>query len=163
MACETSSTSTLPGASIEFISNDCTFTLAEAAAGIQIDYRVVVTNDIPNVHPTPQNTPCEGPGPSLLYVFENLGGDGQNYCLCDLGLCQGPGPDPVTIPQGTYPASFSWDGKNWTGPSDFGNPKGAAFPLGDYTLTVSSKGDWTEAGVNKPYEVVGTAVVHLVP
>jgi len=29
-------------------------------------------------------------------------------------------------------------GVNWTGPSDTGNPKGAPFPPGDYTLTVST-------------------------
>lgn len=161
--CETSGSSTLPGVSIEFTANDCTFTVAEAAAGIQIGYQVVVANDVPNVHPLSQDTGCGGAGPSLLYVFENLGDNGQNYCICDQGLCPGSGPDPVTIPQGTYAASFSWDGKNWSGPSDTGMPKGAAFPPGDYTLTVSSKGDFTEAGVNKPYEVIGKAIVHLVP
>lgn len=162
-ACETSGMSSLPGVAIEFTANDCTFTLAEAAAGIKIDYQVVVQNDVPSVHPVSQDSGCGGAGPSLLYVFETLGGNGQNYCICDQGLCPGAGPDPVTIPQGTYSAGFSWDGRNWAGPSDTNNPKGPAFPPGDYTLTISSKGDWNEAGVNKPFEVIGTAVIRLIP
>jgi len=40
--------------------------------------------------------------------------------------------------KGTYARTFTWDGVNWTGPSDTGNPKGAPFPPGDYTLTVST-------------------------
>lgn len=162
-ACQTTATSTLPGVSVEFLATDCTFTLAEAAAGIQIDYQIVVASNVPNVHPVPQSTGCNGAGSSLLFVFENLGSDDQNYCLCDLGKCPTPDPDPVTIPQGAYPASFLWDGRNWSGPSDFDAPKGPAFPPGDYTLAVTSKGDWTDAGVNKPYEVIGTVIVHLVP
>jgi hypothetical protein len=99
----------------------------------------------------------------IVYVFENLGDNGQNYCLCDQGLCPGSGPDPITIVQGTYPGSFSWDGKNWSGPSDFNAQKGPAFTPGDYTLTVSSKGDWTDAGIKKNYDVTGAVVVHIVP
>ena len=42
------------------------------------------------------------------------------------------------MPKGTYPRTFTWDGVNWRGPSDTGNPKGPPFPPGDYTLTIAA-------------------------
>lgn len=162
--CTTGGDSTLPGVSVEFTTADCTYTLAEAAAGIEIGYRFVAAADVPNVFPVPQDAGgCGMPGPSGLIPFAKLDGNGQNYCICDEGLCPGPGGNPVTVPAGSYPGSFTWDGVNWTGPSDFGNPKGAPFPPGDYTLTVSAIGQRDNAGTKEDFSVSGTFVVHLVP
>ena len=75
------------------------------------------------------------------------------------GLCpRGPLPT-VTLHAGTYANTFSWSGRNWSGPSDVSNPMGAAFPAGDYPLTVSAKG--THGGTN--FVVTATLTIHLTP
>src|SRR6185503_6625777 len=104
-------------------------------------------------------TTCGTPGPSGLYTFEKLSGDGQSYCLCDGGKCAPPTNVPITLKAGTYPSSFTWDGKNWSGPSDFGNPKGPPFPAGSYTLDVSATG--TSAGT--AFNVFVNLPITLVP
>lgn len=163
-ACASDGTSTLPGVSIEFTTTDCTYTLAEAAAGIEIDYNVVVADDVANVYPVPQDAGgCGEPGPSGLISFAVLEGANQKYCICDEGICPAPSGNPVTVVKGTHPGSFSWDGRNWTGPSDTAEPKGEPFPVGSYTLTVSAKGQFEEAGAKKGFDVTSTFVVHLVP
>ena len=154
--------SSLPGVAITFSTTDCTYTLAEAAAGITIDYDLIAEPDVPSVYPVPQNS-CGEPDASGLIPFEELSGDGQKYCLCDIGICPAPGGMSNPVPAGTYPGTFSWDGVNWNGPSDFGAPKGEPFPPGDYTLRVSAVGEYDEAGAKKPFTVEGTFLLHLVP
>lgn len=136
----------------------CVFSLAEAAAGISIGYEVVIDADVPDVVAQAQTT-CTGPGPSGLAVFEQISGNGQSYCICDSGLCPPPPDTPKTLKAGTYPGSFEWDGKNWSGPSDTGNPKGPPFPAGSYELLLSAKG--TQG--TTPFDVQSTLVVTLVP
>jgi hypothetical protein len=92
------------------------------------------------VKPAP-GTYCYQPGPSGLMVFERLSGSGQDYCLCDRGL---PNPgycgQSTTLHAGVYSAAFTWDGRNWTGPSDTNNPKGDYFPAGSYRLDIIAQG-----------------------
>ncbi len=58
-----------------------------------------------------------------------------------MGLCP-PGPlSAIPLPKGRYQGSFDWDGVNWGGPSDTGEPKGPAFPPGKHTLSVSTAGE----------------------
>jgi hypothetical protein len=140
------------------ISVHCTFTLAEAAAGISIPYAVVIAQDVTNVVPEAQAT-CVQPDASGLYPFEQITGNGNAYCLCDNGFCPAPPQTPVTLKAGSYPGTFSWDGVNWSGPSDTGNPKGAAFPAGSYTLSVSATG--MQAG--QQFKAEGTLQVTLTP
>jgi hypothetical protein len=163
-ACETDRSSTLPGVSIDFTTTDCNYTLAEAAAGITIGYNIVVANDIQGVYPIPQDAgKCGTPDSSGLLPFAVLAGGSEQYCICDEGLCPGPSDTPITIVKGSYPGTFTWDGRNWTGPSDFNNPKGDPFPAGDYTLTVSAIGQYEDAGAKKDFNVTGTFVLHLLP
>jgi hypothetical protein len=157
--CRETATSTLPGASLRFVPPlRCTYTLAEAAARISIAYELVIAQDIADVVPQAQST-CVQPGTSGLYLFERLSGNGQNYCLCDNGLCVAPPSNPTTLRAGTYAAAFLWDGMNWYGPSDTGNPKGPAFPAGSYLLETSAQG--TRAGV--AFEVHASLPLTLVP
>ena len=163
--CGATSASTLAGVSIAITATDCTFTLAEAAAGITIPYEVVVAGADTSVIPLPQDAgECGQPGPSGLILFERLAGSEQQYCICDTGLCQGPDMTPVSLDDGTWPGAFEWDGKNWDGPSDTGNDKGPAFPPGTYTLTVNAKGQAVapDDGTS-PFEVRATAQIHLIP
>jgi len=70
----------------------------------------------------------------------------------------------VTIKKGTYHATFTWDGKNWSGPSDTGNPKGAAFPTGDYHLDVSAIGSVAaDDGGTRMFTVASEFRITLVP
>lgn len=132
-------TSDIAGVCIAFPYDHATFTLAQAAAGLEIPYAVVVSNPaIRTLTALPQDAGgCGQPGPSGLTVFEHLTGSGGGYCLCDVGLCMGGGV-ASTLVDGVHRAWFAWDGRSWTGPSDFGNPKGDPLPAGDYTLTVSA-------------------------
>ncbi len=160
-ACSVTTSSSLPGVSIVFRAPvTCTFTLAQAQAGIMIPYDVVVASDVPNVVSAPQDAGgCGAPGSSGLIVFEQLGGGGQSYCVCDTGLCAPGSRPPVTVHAGSYGGIFSWSGRNWAGPSDTGNPMGAAFPAGSYALTVSARG--TRGGAS--FAVTTTLTIRLTP
>jgi hypothetical protein len=142
LPCRLGESSNLPDVSIHILRDDCTFTLAEARAGISVPYEVTVANDVEQVVVTPAaGTYCYQAGTSGLLVFENLGGGGQHYCLCDRGLpnrsyCE----QPATLHAGVYSAAFTWDGRNWTGPSDTNNPKGEYFPVGAYRLDIIAQG-----------------------
>jgi hypothetical protein len=160
LVCAPTSASTLPGAHIDFTNTQCSFSLSDPVAHVDFTYNVVVDQDVAGVVPQPQDAGgCGAPGPSGLIVFESVGGGGQNYCLCDTGLCAPPGGMPVTLKQGTYPATFSWDKRNWSGPSDTGNPEGPPFPVGDYTVSVSAVGSYTGAAFN----VSASLPIQLVP
>jgi hypothetical protein len=166
--CTLDSASDLPGVHIVFTTQTCTFTLAQAAAGIAIEYDVVVDADVTGVIPEGQNS-APAAGPSGLIVFEKLAGAGQNYCLCDVGLGAMTSPNPVTIKMGTYHSTFSWMGKNWNGPSDTGNPMGTPFPVGDYRLDVSAIGSVVDADAgsadagSKSFKVDAGFRITLVP
>jgi hypothetical protein len=82
-----------------------------------------------------------------------LHGKNQLYALLDVGLAPPVPRKPQTIQKGVYKHTLEWDGRNWTGPSDFNNPKGKPFPPGEYALTVSMIGEkQTPQGV-KTYRV----------
>jgi hypothetical protein len=60
--CDLPSSSNLPGVSIQFPDAPCTFSLAQAAAGIHVAYQVVVAQNLVGVHPTPADAGhCETP------------------------------------------------------------------------------------------------------
>lgn len=161
--CTTTASSTLPGVAISFPDAPCRFTLAQAQAGVQLSYEVVVDQTLGGVLPRAQDAGgCGTPGDSGLIVFERLTGAGQRYCLCDRGLCP-PQLSLTTVQPGRHAGSITWDGRNWTGPSDSSNPKGAPFPAGDYEFSVSAVGTWRVQGTDQPFEVVGTLRVTLTP
>ena len=63
----------------------------------------------------------------------------------------------MTLPAGQASGEFTWTGRSWWGPSDTGNPMGAPFPPGSYTLEVSAVG--TVAG--EDFRVAGSFPVTL--
>ena len=156
--CALQSTSNLPGASIEFTSTECVFTLAQAQAGIDILYNVVVEQDLNDITPHSQVTCGNKPDGTNLLPFGCLTGGNQKYCPWDYGPpCHS---DQVgTVKKGVYPGDFHWTGMNFSGPSDTGQKPGPAFPAGDYTLEVSAIGSYAGA----PYEVSSTYLVRLLP
>ena len=62
-----------------------------------------------------------------------------------------------------YASEFEWDGTNWSGPSDTGNPHGAAFPPGAYELQVKAIGSLLADAGNTQFEVVGNFRIQLTP
>ena len=157
--CAPTSRSTLPGVAIA-VGGPCRFTLAQARAGLRFPYEVRIEQDVDGVAPTPQGSGgCGEPGDSGLIVFGRIDGGGQSYCLCDTGLCPDRERVPGKLPRGRYAGTFEWDGMSWNGPSDTGQPKGAPFPPGTYTLTLSAVGGYGTGN----FEVVGTYQITLVP
>ncbi|MBV9946818.1 MAG: hypothetical protein JOZ69_08225 [Myxococcales bacterium] len=184
MSCPLDGSSTLPhvhfASSSTLPAGSCTFTLAQARAGIAIAYDLVVDDDVPGFAP---DVPYSyGADDANLAISEILSGGGQRYCVCDKGLPYRSCPDidggrtytidagpcpAVTIPAGTYHRVFAWDGHNWSGPSDTFNPKGALFPAGDYELDLSTApgtiGDAGDAGDAGVATATGRVTIHLVP
>lgn len=147
---------------IEFSKKACTLTVAEAAKGVQFDYIINVKKELANVAAKPQDIgAASAPGPSGLFPFEAISGGGHSYSLSDIGLGPPDQPKARTIRKGRYPFSLKWDGRNWSGPSDFDNPKGKPFPPGVYKVSVKIIGDVISAEGKQPYAVTGSAVVTL--
>src|SRR5262249_52938028 len=130
-SCVLDRSSTVPQVHVDFLTNVCTFTLAQASAGISIPYDLVIDEDVPGFVPNhPYYYPPDVAG---LEVSEVLSGGTQRYCVCDKGLpfstCPADGggtyhPDagaactPITLRKGVYHRKFTSDGHNWYGPSD---------------------------------------------
>jgi hypothetical protein len=141
---------------IEFPASGYKFTRAEAARGIKITYKIVVGRDCRELIALPSGPSYNAPpGPSGLYPREQISGRGHLYCLMDFGLGAPPQEVARTIKKGTYLHSFTWDGRNWTGPSDFGNPKGKPFPAGAYELVVSVGGKVVTEKGKAPFAISG--------
>jgi hypothetical protein len=140
--CVVSMSSDLPGIRIELDPSVCVFTLAQAAAGITIPYELIVDVPVENLIPATQDAgQCGTHALAGLFIGESLAGQSESYCECDVGLCAGLPKKSMTLAQGSYDAVFSWMGRNWSGPSDTGNPQGTAFPAGSYTLTITTSGE----------------------
>jgi hypothetical protein len=175
-SCNGVAASDLPGVSIVFPDDRCSYTLAEVAAGITVSYQVRVEQDLAGIHPAPVDMGgCGTPGASGLIVGFEITGNSQNrYCLCDVGPCMRQTFSTQAV-AGTYPATVEWDGRNWFGPSDTGNAEGAAFPAGTYTLTITAEGTWDgpgscdasfcsrDAAALPSYQVTATRFLTLTP
>ncbi len=172
--CVASASSTLPGVSLGFFNVRCTYTQAEAAAGVQFDYELTVASDLFLVHPESQDLGhCQQPGISGLIVGFSIGGDGQRYCLCDVGPCPFQQPFSTSPRAGTYDDHIVWDGRNWGGPSDTSQPKGAPFPPGTYELGLLSTGTFHDPTIDGgvggqppdqvPYRVVASRTFTVTP
>jgi hypothetical protein len=90
--CQGHSTSSLPGVRIEFAATGCVWTVADATAGLRIDYAVEIDPDLEDATPISQS--CSLSGPSGLAVFEEPGEDGQRSCRL--------GPSDTDVLPGTY-------------------------------------------------------------
>ena len=143
---------------LEFPDQPCTLTAAQAKSH-SFPWQLVVTEAPGELKHTTLHH-CEGLRESGFHPREKLHGNEQHYELVDGGRCRTP--DLSSAPQlGTFPESFDWDGVNWTGPSDFNNPKGKPFPAGSYTFLVEMRGttadgtEWEIVG-ELPFELTGS-------
>jgi hypothetical protein len=139
-SCNGGTSSNLPGVQLAFPDQPCSYAMAGVAAGIEIVYDEVITEALSGLTPADGDAGgCARPDDAGLIVSYRISGPGQNYCLCDTGLCP-PQTSVTTTVVGSHTRQIPWDGRNWSGPSDTGNPEGAAFPPGTYTITLSASG-----------------------
>ncbi len=149
---------------IEFPRKENAFTLAEVARGVKFSYRIVVRETIPGMIPRAQDTGGGSPAdPSRLLPFPEVSGNGQRYCLQDVGLGPPAPQTPKTIKKGNYTYTFAWDGRNWLGPSDFNAPKGKPFPPGTYSFHVTLAGQRRMGTMLKAYRIQGSVKVVVKP
>ena len=147
----------------EFPKNGYTFDAAELAQGVEIPYKIVVTEDIAGIMPQPfPPSYAEPAGASGLHPRQQISGQGQLYCLKDEGRGFPPSEEdsvPKLLKKGTYAHSLKWDGRNWTGPSDFGNPKGKPFPKGTYEMSIIIHGEIKSDEGKIPYKLTSKTKV----
>jgi hypothetical protein len=167
--------SNLPGVSFAFSDGPCSYTLAEVAAGISIDYELRIEEALDGVHPVSLDMGgCDQPDTSGLITGYEISGGTSRYCFCDFGLCAGRTYSTRTVPR-TYHRTIQWYGRNWLGPSDTDAPQGDAFPPGTYTVALTAKGTWdgpgscdagacsADGGAGLPYQVVAKRSITLTP
>ncbi|MFH2006071.1 MAG: hypothetical protein ABI333_05740 [bacterium] len=152
---------------IVFPLQQAAFTAAEAAAGIDFVWELVVPDPLAEVYPHNQDPGCCVGGVGPLKARETVGGNNQYYCDCDHGLCDPSGCDdplPMELPAGTTTQTFVWPGVNWYGPSDTGNPYGYPFPRGEYEVRVQATGQWrpSPGGDLATYTVEGTMAFEII-
>jgi len=156
----------LPGVAVTFDGAPCSYSLAEVAAGITIPWHEEVDAALTGLHPTQGDAGhCQQPDVAGLIVTYQISGGGQQYCLCDQGLCAAQTfTTSTTI--GDYYHQIAWDGRNWYGPSDTGNGEGLPFPVGTYTVTLTATG--TIEGVpdqvsGGPFTLTATRTITITP
>jgi hypothetical protein len=147
---------------VEFAEQQYEFSLSEAANGVEFEYTVSIAEDIPGMIPRPQDMgKAAGPGLTGMYPFVKIYGAGNSYSLADVGLAAPREREPTVIAAGVYPLSFGWKGRNWDGPSDWGQPYGAPFPPGTYSVTVSMIGERMTADGPVAYRIQKTVSLVL--
>ena len=101
---------------IVFPSDGYEFRTKALEHGIEIKYDIVVRSNISDIVPLPQTQGSVAlPGPSKLMPLEKISGNGQFYCILDVGSGK-PNLNPIRIKKGSYTHSIKWDGKNWERP-----------------------------------------------
>lgn len=117
------------------------YSVQELEKGVTISWRIKVKSDLEGILAQPLDMGgASGPGESGFYSFASISGNDQYFGKRDLGLGPGASTTPHAIKKGNYEESLIWHGRNWTGPSDYGNPQGDAFPPGEYKFAVQIKG-----------------------
>lgn len=158
--CETTLESDLPGVSIA-IQSDCTYSIAQAQAGLDVQYVVDITEALPGVD---SGTMCYGTPRGGVHVEWRVEGSGHHHCHCDVGLCPDYVPAPTTLVPGQTMGSVEWFAYDWDGPSDYDPPFGPAFEPGQYVISVQATGFWDDGvRAQTPFTVRATRPVTLVP
>lgn len=161
--CRPGSASTDFGVALRIDLERCEFSLAELSLGVVLDYTVQIESSEAEVWSEPLDAgQCGRPDESGLVVQERVEGNDQSWCVCDEGRCMGPEPEFIRLPPGTYDGAIDWDGRNWFGPSDFGNPPGEPFPPGDYLFVVRAAGQYRLADGSTPsWDISATAPIRV--
>jgi hypothetical protein len=144
-----------PGVHFRFTNAKCSYSLKEAAAGIDFGYEIVVDADITLTHTT-----CKGASNAGGLALEEDVADGKGlHSYCAGGLC----PSETTsfvLKAGTYPRTYHWDGYSYAAPAD-ACTRETAYPAGSYTLDISEQYTLGDAGT--PSAIHGTLRLTLTP
>lgn len=160
--CEVTSTSSIPGVTIEFLGDRCFFFLYEAQRGTELRYRVIVDEPVEYNPFVPTSRFCEREPD--FHVSGTVQGNDMSYCRCDVGLCPTPEPAWITLEPGIHHETFEWAGYDWNGPSDTGEEYGEPFPQGSYTATLRAVGQVRRAdGTVEDVEATSTIALELWP
>jgi hypothetical protein len=136
---------TIPGVSISISSSRCVYHVGEAA---EFTYAITTDANVPPIEIMAGSgcgsctKPSEDP---LSFVDYQIGGpapggEQQVYCVCDVGCCLPDEAATIMLPATTASANVQWSGRNWSGPSDTGNPEGDFFLPGKYGVVVTFNG-----------------------
>lgn len=154
----------LDGLEIDLCKKQYEFTLAEVAKGVELCYVVQSSKPLTGMVPMPQDIGgASRPGPTGMYPFFEIKGKGQSYAFRDVGIAPRIARMPKTIKPFNVMQKVKWEGRNWGGPSDTGQPKGKPFPAGTYEFTVSVVGKVKTPDGLKPYRVSESVKVILKP
>jgi len=162
--CESGTAMTDFGVAITIDLPQCVFTTTELAAGVDLGWTVTVDDDAAPLYSRPLDAGgCDGMDPSGLRTFARIVGDDQQWCICDEGLCMSPIEDLYDPSPGVWDGAITWDGRNWAGPSDTGNPPGDAFGPGEYRFTVRAAGRYLSPDGSEPeWDITVSAPIRVV-
>lgn len=138
----------------------CVFSLSELADGVTLPYTVrIETGETPVWSRSLDAGGCDRAGESGLAILERVQGGDQSWCVCDEGLCFESPAEFAILEPGTFQDSIEWDGRNWFGPSDFGNPVGDPFPPGEYSFAVRAAGQYVDDERALEWDITVTAPI----
>ncbi len=165
--CTPTYTGAIPGATLDLSNTPCTFSISAAKGVFNLPYIVKISGS-ETLSMDGLWGGCQVAATNVhggIATAESIGdGASQKWCMCDVGLCAPTTSPFVATTVGAYPVAFSWDGKNWNGPSDTGNQPGAAFAPGMYTFTVSLTGKRQAAdGATQPFAASASLPIKLTP
>ncbi len=138
--CRPSGASTSFGIGLAIDLERCGFSPAELAATVEFSYTDrIEASDTPVWSSSLDAGGCDRAGASGLKTQERVQGGGESWCICDEGLCFEEPAEFALLERGVFHDSVEWDGRNWFGPSDSGNPSGDPFPR-EHLLVVRAAG-----------------------
>ncbi|WP_437967239.1 hypothetical protein WMF04_48125 [Sorangium sp. So ce260] len=137
---------TIPGVKLSIASSRCIYRVGEPAEFV---YEVTTDSSVPPIEIAASDGcgRCVKPsGDPLSFVRyrisgESTAGDPQSYCLCDVGCCAPDEATTVQVDATTATQTIRWSGRQWSGPSDTGNPEDDFFAPGTYDVDVTFDGE----------------------
>ncbi|AUX27293.1 hypothetical protein SOCEGT47_078770 [Sorangium cellulosum] len=136
---------TIPGVKLSITSSRCVYFMGEHAEFV---YEVTTDASVPPIDIAASTgcgrctKPSSDPLSFVSYQISGTSVDGepQRYCLCDVGCCAPDEATTVEVDATVATDTIRWSGRQWDGPSDTGNPEGAAFAPGSYDVVVTFDG-----------------------
>lgn len=139
-------TGDVPGVTISIRSDACVYARGTAAA---FHYEVTASATTPAITIPDSGGgcgDCEGhttdPASFVRWSIggTSAGGESQDYCICDVGCCAPTQTATIQLDALESAATIDWQGREWSGPSDTGNPMGELFLPGRYDVVVTFEG-----------------------
>ena len=144
---------------------DCSFSVAEAQQGLSIPYTLYIEQEPSDLSSQVQESgDCRSTGGPGLFFLEKRSGQEQEYCMIDDAKRQPQlTQDRASFIKHTLQSNkrFRWKGRNTDIPESTEESK--AFPLGVYTLEISSKGSFDNNGVKQDFHMSATMEITLTP